>query len=210
MRRWIPVTMTALCLTASLAIPGGSAVAKSPHTVDPLTMTPALNPSFAPWTCFLAGSGITCQGQLDQTYANELFGLQCDGQDVYVTGGLHASTTRWHDLEGRALKTSLQTDQPGDRLTLSPTGDGVAAILSQHFHKHYVYVVPGDLSSRVLTETGAFLRLTQPGAGVLFEDTGTVTFAPEHDEEIVTVTHGNHQLYADPEGLDTAICDELT
>jgi hypothetical protein len=174
-------------------------------------MTPALNPGFAPWTCFLAGTGITCQGQIDETYVNELTDIpQCDGKNVYVTGETQASMTRWHDLDGRALKTSLQTDQPGDRLTLSPTGDGVAVFLSAHFHKHYVYLVPGDLSSRVLTETGAFLRLTQPGAGVLFEDTGTVTFAPEHDEEIVTVMHGNHQLYADPAGLDTAICDALT
>jgi hypothetical protein len=178
MRRWIPVTLTALCLTASLATTCGPAAAKSPHTVDPLTMSPALNPEFAPWTCFLAGSGITCQGQLDQAYTNELVDFQCDGANVYVTGEEHASTTRWHDLEGRALKTSLQTDIPADRLTLSPTGGGDAVILSAHFHKHYVYVVPGDLSSRVLTETGTLVRLTQPGTGVLFQDTGTVTFRP--------------------------------
>lgn len=208
--RWIPRILAAVCLTASLASPVGPAAAKSPHTVDPLTMTPPLNPGFAPWTCFLAGTGITCQGQIDETYANEPFGLQCDGADVYVTGETQASTTRWHDLDRRALKTSLQTDQPGDRLTLSPTGDGAAVFLSQHYHKHYVYVVPGDLSSRILTETGAFLRLTQPGGGVLFEDVGTTTFAPDRDEEIVTVMHGNHQLYADPAGLDAAICGALT
>jgi hypothetical protein len=211
MRKWIPRTVTVLCLTALLASPCRPAAAKSPHTVDPLTMTPALNPNFAPWTCFLAGSGITCQGQLDQTYADELTDIpQCDGKDVYVTGEEHASTTRWHDLDGRAVKTSLQTDIPGDRLTLSPTGDGDAVFLSAHFHKHYVYVVPGDLSSRVLTETGAMLRLTQPGTGVLFQDTGTVTFAPEHDEETVTVLHGKHELYAGTTDLDTAICDALT
>lgn len=33
---------------------------------------------------------------------------------------------RWHDLEGRALKTSIETNFPKDTLSLSPSGEGPA------------------------------------------------------------------------------------
>lgn len=210
MRKWIPATLTTLCLAAAFTQSAAPAYASSPHTVDPLTMTPALNPGFAPWTCFEAGTGITCQGQKDDSYTNEPIGLQCDGQDVYVTGEEHSRMTRWHDLDGFAVKTSLQTDIPADLLTLSPTGQGDQVVLSAHYHKHYVYPVPGELDSRVLTETGAILRLEATGQGMLFQDTGRVVFAPGHDEEIVTVMSGKHQLYDGTSDLDAAICGGLT
>ena len=107
-------------------------------------MTPTLNPDYAPWTCVVAGTGITCTGLQDLSYTNEAIGLQCNGQDVYVTGVQRSKFVRWHDLDGRALKTSIQTNFPSDRLTLLPTGDGPAVFLSGGWHKHYVYPVPGD------------------------------------------------------------------
>src|SRR3954453_12032730 len=97
--------MTAALATLVLALVAAPAVATSPHTVDPATMTPTLNPNYAPWTCILAGTGITCTGEEDLAYTNEAIGLQCDGRDVYATGVQRSKFVRWHDLDGRALKT---------------------------------------------------------------------------------------------------------
>jgi hypothetical protein len=192
-----------------LALAAAPAVARSPHTVDPATMTPTLNPEYAPWTCILAGTGITCTGVQDQTYTNEAIGLQCDGREVYVTGVQRSKTVRWHDLDGRALKTSIQTNFPSDLLTLSPTGRGPAVYLSGGWHKHFVYPVPGDLSRRVLTETGSALKLRVPGEGVTFRDSGTVTYVPDEEYETPSVMHGVHDRFSGAD-LDALICDGLT
>src|SRR3954467_9119720 len=142
----IALTLTALGLALASTPAAG---ATSPHTVDPDLMTPPLNPEFAPYTCIKAGTGITCVGQNDQSYANEATGIQCHGSEVYVTGTQRVRIERWHDLQGRALKTSLQTNFPADHLTLSPTGAGPADVLAGDWHKHYVYPIPGDLGARV-------------------------------------------------------------
>jgi len=198
------LTALGLALTSTPA-----AVATSPHTVDPDLMTPPLNPEFAPYTCVQAGTGITCTGEDDQSYANEPIGLQCDGHDVYVTGVQRARIVRWHDLEGRALKTSLQTNFPADHLTLSSTGEGPAAVLAGDWHKHYVYPVPGDLGSRVLTETGAMLRLHASGGGLLFQDTGLVTYVPGEENETPSEMHGVHDRFPGLD-LDALICKGLS
>lgn len=184
-----------------------AALATSPHTVDPDLMTPALNPEFAPYTCVQAGTGITCTGELVESYAGPTE-LQCVGQDVYVTGRQRVRIVRWHDLEGRALKTSLQTDFPTDRLTLSPSGDGPAVVLAGNWHKHYLYPVPGDEGSRVLTETGAMLRLRAPGGGLLFQDTGLVTYVPGEEYQTPSQIHGVHDRFPGLD-LDGLICEGL-
>jgi hypothetical protein len=201
--------MTAALATLVLALVAAPAVATSPHTVDPTTMTPTLNPDYAPWTCVVAGTGITCTGHQDLSYTNEAIGLQCGGQDVYVTGTQTSKFVRWHDLEGRALKTSIQTNFTSDHLTLSPIGEGAAVYLSGDWHKHYVYPVPGDLSQRVLTETGSAMKLRVPGEGVTFRDSGTVTYVPSQEYETPSVMHGVHDRFSDAD-LDALICDGLT
>jgi hypothetical protein len=196
-------------VTAALTLLAGPAMAQSPHTVDPATMTPTLNPDYVPWTCIVAGTGITCTGLQDLAYTNEAIGLQCSGKDVYVTGVQRSKFIRWHDLQGRALKTSIQTNFPADRLTLSPTGEGPAVFLSGDWHKHYVYPVPGDLAQRVLTETGSALKLRVPGEGVTFRDSGTVTYVPSQEYETPSVMHGVHDRFTGVD-LDALICDGLT
>ena len=199
-----------LLIAAILVIAGPVGTqAASPKQIDPATMTPPLNPGYAPWTCILAGTGITCTGLSDLAYTNEPTDLQCDGQVIYVTGTQTSKTVRWHDLEGRALKTSLQTNFSGDRLTFSPTGAGPAVFLSGDWHKHYVYPVPGDLAQRVLTETGSAMKLRVPGEGVTFRDSGMVTYVPSQEYEIPSLMHGVHDRYTGAD-LDALICDGLT
>ena len=169
-------------LAATALLPAAAAEAKPPHQVDPATLAPALNPDFAPWSCWEAGSGITCQGTAESSFANEPTGLQCDGQEVYITGGGTDRMTRWHTADGLATKTVIHADYPGDVFSLSPTGDGPSLTIYGHFNRHYVYAVPGDLASRTLTEVGAIYLAHAVGGGrLVLQDTGRVTFEPGAD-----------------------------
>jgi len=198
---------TALALVAAV----GPAAAGNPHQVDPALMVPTLNPDFAPWSCFEAGRGITCQGGYSASFEGEPAGLQCDGAEVYVSGSVRQRMTRWHTTSGLATKTIVHIDAPADRLTLSPTGDGPAVSGVGHFNRHYTYPVPGDRDSRVMTEVGAIYLLRGPDGGrLILHDTGTVTFAPGQDFEVVDRMSGRHDYYADPASLQTVVCDALT
>ncbi len=173
-------------------------------------MTPTLNPDHAPWTCVVAGTGITCHGDFAESHAEEPTDLTCEGRMVYVTGGQKSGFDRWHDLAGRAVETSIQTNLR-DHLTFSPTGQGAEVVLSGGWHKHYVYPVAGDLHQRILTETGADTMLRAPGAGggLLFQDSGKVTYAPDDEYADPVVSHGVHQLYDGSPPVEAAICDAL-
>ena len=83
MRRMIVV---ALGCAAVLLAPA-SALAGRSDSVDPAIMQPALNPDFAPWDCWRAGGGITCEGRLSDAWTNRQWGIvACDGRPVYSTG----------------------------------------------------------------------------------------------------------------------------
>jgi hypothetical protein len=198
----------ALALTATLSV-GVPANAKSPNVVDPATVTPALNPDFAPWDCFEAGRGITCQGQFRPVYENEPIGLQCEGQEVYISGSGREFMTRWHDAQGRATKTAVHLDYPADVFSLSPTGEGPSVTIRGHFNRHYDYLVPGDRTSRVMTEVGAIYLVNEPGKGTVLQDVGSVTFAPGEEFETITSQHGVHQVYDDPWVVGRVVCDAL-
>jgi hypothetical protein len=184
------------------------AQAASPHEVDPLTMTPALNPSFT-WTCFTAGAGITCQGTMDATYSHEQMDLECDGRPVYISGGGREFMTRWHTAEGLATKTIIHLDYPGDHLTLSPDGTGPEVVISGHWNRHYVYPTPGELSTRTLTEVGNVYTVTD-GTRRLFQSSGYLRWMPGDDFNAVDVVHGPHEVEADFAAFDAAICDAIS
>jgi hypothetical protein len=208
-RRARRAALGALALTAFL--PATVAGAEPPHQVDPALMVQTLNPSFAPWNCFEAGSGVTCQGSYAETYTGVPIGLECDGQEVYLSGTARERMTRWHTADGRATKTVVHLDYPADVFSLSPTGDGPSLTISGHFNRHYVYAVPGDLASRTLTEVGAIYLAHGPDGGrLVLQDTGRVTFEPGSDFEVVASSGGVHDAYSDPTAIDTAICDALT
>ena len=133
----------------------------------------------------------------------------CDDAEVHSTGREYSHMTRWHDLQGRALKTSLQTNMSED-FSLPSTGDNYAITSTWLFHKHYTYPIPGDASARVLTETGAVARLVAPGKGVVFQDTGSVTYVPGYEYEVPSEMHGTyHDRFGGP-AFEATICDALT
>ena len=204
-----PQLVLALVLGAAVAA-AAPAQAKSPHEVDPSTMTPTLNPQFAPWSCFEAGEGITCQGSYRPAYQNEPIGLECAGREVLITGSGREFMTRWHTADGRATKTQVHLDYPADRFSLSSDGTGPSVTVRGHFNRLYDYLVPGDRTSRVLTEVGAIYLVNVPGQGIVLHDTGPVTFEPGQDFEMIATMHGVHDVYEDPTAIDTLLCETLS
>jgi hypothetical protein len=200
------------CLALVVLVAAPAATSNSPRQVDPLTMTPALNPDFAPWSCWEAGTGITCQGEYNPTY-NENIGPLCGGtQDVWISGSGHERMTRWHTADGLATKTRVHLSYPADTFSLSETGDGPTFVISGQWNRHYEYPIPGDRASRVFTERG-LIYLGRANGQQVFHDSGTVTFAPDEEFETITVLHGLHDFYgAYPDqdlAIDSAICAAL-
>jgi hypothetical protein len=204
--------LTTLAAVATLAAavgatsPPTTALATSPHTIDPATLQPALNPDFAPWSCWEAGTGIVCQGQYDDAWTDDPIGLECNGQSVHSTGTRHEQMTRWHTSAGLATRTNVHL-----RIieTLSLDSDGSTARSDGNWNRLYSYPVPGDRDSRILTEVGAYWLLRAPGKGTTFVDAGVVDYAPGEEFEEIAGMSGRHDFFEDPAAIDQAICDAL-
>lgn len=185
------------------------AVAGQPQQVDPSTLQPALNPDFD-WSCYQAGSGITCKGSFEPTY-HEPIGLFCDGQEVWIQGSGREFMTRWHTADGLATKTVAHLDYPADVFSLAQDGTGPSVTIRGHFNRHYVYPDPGVRETRVLTEVGAIYLVNEQGRGITLHDTGRVTFAPGQDFEEIDTISGVHDVYSnDPTFIDDFLCEQLT
>lgn len=207
MRRIAWILAASSLLAAALS---GAVVAKSPHAVDPLSVTPPLNPDFT-WSCFEVGEGITCQGTFVNGPSSDLSGIVCDGQELTVMYQGFERMTRWHDAQGRATKTVVHLDYPGDRFTLSADGAGPAVTIAGHWNRHYTYGIPGDRSTRVLTERGAIYLVKGTDGRVILRDVGQVEFAPGADFDEITRSPGHHDLYDDGFArFEPTLCDELT
>lgn len=198
------IVLTALGLAVSFPT---TATASSPHEVDPLSLTPALNPAFT-WTCFEAGAGIVCRGERSDVYGPDPIGFDCDGQPVSVSGRGEQLMTRWHTADGLATRTMVNISYD-DRITLAADGSGPAVRSTQHWNRHYVYNVAGDPSSRILTETGRVLTVFAPDGGKIWQVTGYTEFAPGEDFETVVAQHGRDDFASGGDFVE-AVCDALT
>jgi hypothetical protein len=146
--------LTAILALALALAPAPAAMAAPPRTVDRSTLTPPLNPDFT-WTCFDTGAGPICQGTYDDAWQDEDIGWDCDGQPIYTSGSGVERMTRWHLPDGRATKTVVNL-RYRETLSLSTSGGGPVVHLRAAWNRHYDYLVPGDRSTRVLTEPGAW------------------------------------------------------
>lgn len=203
-RRLRAAVLTALMVLALTP----AAMAAPPRTVDPTTLTPPLNPNFT-WTCYDSGAGPICHGTYENAYDTEDFGMDCDGQPIYVSGSGVERMTRWHLPDGRATKTVVNL-RYRDTLSLSTSGEGPSVNVRGSWNRHYDYLVPGDRSTRVLTEPGAEWLATAPGHGIVFKDTGLIRWLPGAEYEEVDVVRGHRDLLTDPAGVQEAVCAILT
>ena len=105
-RRWFVLPVAAVTWLVIAA----SAVAGSPHTVDPSTMSPPLNPNFAPWTCTDTGSGSICRGFDAFDWADADLGLTCDGQPIFTTGAATIDAVRHGHAVGGATQSAFHSE----------------------------------------------------------------------------------------------------
>ena len=193
----------------ALVLPLSGIQAASPHTVDPDSLSPALNPHYAPYDCWEAGGGIICRGEVEDGYG---FGLMdwfdCDGQTIYASGHERQQITRWHDAEGNATTTILDTEFR-DVFSLDPTGAGPSLFVFARFTKHYDYLVPGVRDSRVMRTTGASFIARSSDGGVIARETGWIEFAPGLEDEVITDYRGPKDLLNDFDGFVERACEAL-
>jgi hypothetical protein len=80
---------------------------------------------------------------------------------------------------------------------------------TQRWVQHYTYGEPGEVSTRVLTETGKILMLHSSQGGKVFQFTGYSEFAPGEEFQTVVAEHGRNDF---ARGVDfvEAVCDALT
>ena len=197
-----------IALAATL-LPAGVVGAASPHVVDPDSLSPALNPHYAPYDCWEAGGSIICRGEVEDSYGPELMDwFDCGGQTLTVWGSERQHITRWHDADGNATKTTLDTEFR-DVFSLDPTGAGPSLFVFSRFTKHYDYLVPGVRDSRVMRTTGASFIARSSEGGVIARETGWIEFAPGLEDEVFTDYRGPKDLLEDFDGFVERTCEAL-
>lgn len=167
-----------------------AAAAGSPHTVDPSTAIPPLNPGFAPWSCTATGNGSICRGSEAFDWVDADLGLTCDGRAIFTTGSASTDSTRYGQADGRATRTSFHSEA-SEVWTLAPGSPGPTLHVRAHFNERFDYPVPGDVASRVYTLTGGYYEVTAPGHGLVWHDVGFSQVAPGPNGPIETL-HGPH------------------
>ena len=171
MKRTIIVAMGC----AAVLLAPASALAGRGDSVDPAIMQPALNPAFAPWECWRAGGGITCEGHLNNAWTNGEWGLVCDGRPVYTTGTEDRVLVRHGDENGLGL-WSRSTVQIRETLSLQPDGSGPTLSAGGSWEQHFEYGTPGDVSTRIERDTGLNIRVWGAGVGTVLQNVGVETF----------------------------------
>ena len=183
--------------------------AASPHVVDPDSVSPPLNPHYAPYDCWTVGGGSICQGEVEDSYGPFVMDwFDCGGATIYFTGQERQHITRWHDADGNATKTILDTEF-FDVFSLDPSMADPTVTLRSRFTKHYEYLVPGVRDSRVARQTGASFVVKSSDGGVLAHETGWIEFAPGLEDEVWTDYRGPKDLLEDFDGFVAEVCDAL-
>jgi hypothetical protein len=184
--------------------------AASPHVVDPDSVSPPLNPQYAPYDCWTVGGGSICQGGVEDSYGPFVMDwFDCGGATIYFTSRERQHITRWHDADGNATKTILNTEF-FDVFSLDPAISDPSVTLRSRFTKHYEYLVPGVRDSRVMRQTGASFVVKSSEGGVLAHETGWIEFAPGLEDEVWTDYRGPKDLLEDFDGFASDVCGALT
>jgi hypothetical protein len=200
MRRTIVVLLGCVAVLAAPA----SALAGRSESVDPALMQPALNPAYAPWECWTTGTGITCNGEFDESWVNQVWpDAECDGRLIYSTGGQHRTLTRHGDADGRAMWSKAHVEIK-DELSMQPDGSGPTMRAVGLFEESFAYSIPGDASTRTDRYTGLDVSITAPGYGLVLRDAGVKTF--DIDDNVL-LRHGPHPVVDDFDAAMQNVCD---
>ncbi len=193
----------------ALVVPLGGAQAASPHTVDPDSLSPALNPRFAPYDCWATGGGAICEGEIQGSYGPDpMDWFDCDGQTFYVSGRERQQITRWHDADGNATKTIVAIEF-NDVFSFDPGMADPSVSLHYRFTNHFDYLVPGDRDSRVLRQTGASIIVKSSEGGVIARETGWTEYEPGLENEVIADYRGQKDILEDFDGFVAGVCAAL-
>jgi hypothetical protein len=194
--------LLALVAAAILALAGLVATA-APAAAGPLINPDTLQPPPPPGAeCRLDGQWIICQTGLQFTPVNEpILDIPLPCGTLYWTGSDVRSGIRWYNADDRKLVQRFATRDVDSVVSLSPTGAGPTATLTQHFNWWTYYAVPGDESSASSVEHGSDLTISAPRYGVIVHLAGLIVW----DETY----HGTFRFPDDPE-VAAELCAALT
>jgi hypothetical protein len=186
-------------ILALAGLVGMAAPAAAGPLVDPDTLQPPPPPGAE---CQLDGQWIICQTGLSFTPVNEpILDIELPCGTMYWTGSDVRSGIRWYNADDRKLVKRFATRDTDSVVSLSPTGAGPTATLTQHANWWTYYAVPGDESSGSGPQHGNDLIISAPGYGVIVHIAGLVV----PDETF----HGTFRFPDDPE-VAAELCAALT
>jgi hypothetical protein len=195
LRALVAATILALAGLVGMAVPAAAG-----PLVDPDTLQPPAPPGNE---CRLDGRWIICQATVEFTPVNEpILDIELPCGTMYWTGTDARSGIRWYNAADRKLVKRFISWETDSVVSLSPTGAGPTATLTQHYNWWIYYAVPGDLSSGSLQERGNTLTISAPGYGVIVHIAGQ--FVPDDETFQGTV------LFPDDPEVAAELCAALT
>jgi hypothetical protein len=194
LRALVGATILALAGLVGMAVPAAAG-----PLVDPDTLQPPPPPGAE---CRLDGQWIICQTALEFTPVNEpILDIELPCGTMYWTGTDARSGIRWYNADDHKLVKRFVTRDTDSVVSLSPTGAGPTATLTQHSNWWTYYAVPGDESSGSGPQHGNDLIISAPGYGVIVHIAGLSV----PDETF----HGTFRFPEDPE-VAAELCAALT
>jgi hypothetical protein len=112
------------------------------------------------WSCRTAGDGVKCAGHKTTLEEGIDIGV-CDGGTLYVNGVGTRDQVRLYNADLLEVSRDVHLGAE-ERLGLSPDGDGLVLSARQTILQKITFLVPGDLGSRVRTESGLYLQVHAP------------------------------------------------
>jgi hypothetical protein len=181
LRALVGAGILALAGLVGMAVPAAAG-----PLVDPDTLQPPPPPGAA----------------LEFTPVNEpILDIELPCGTMYWTGTDVRSGIRWYNADDRKLVKRFVTRDTDSVVSLSPTGAGPTATLTQHSNWWTYYAVPGDESSGSGPARGNDLIISAPGYGVIVHIAGLSV----PDETF----HGTFRFPEDPE-VAAELCAALT
>ena len=158
---------------------------------DP-ALTPPLPPDATNARCVFTGHGALCS--FDRVLSDpgpNLF-FSCNGFDIMLSNDIDVQhVKRVYNRAGLLVEADRHNKETGV-LGNSKTGKGLA--LTGHFREDFVFATPGDTTAGIETVTGQLAKVTAPGRGIVFLDSGiTVSrFSPTGGVDLFQ--SGRHDL----------------
>jgi hypothetical protein len=180
--------MKLLRITSCLFVLVLSLVAFSFLAVHPAAaqgLTPARPPGA---TCNTTGQGTICQGSFTTGDENTDIGLSCGSFQILETATGDTRFTIFFNRAGDVTQAVFHTSFAG---TLSNSVTGASVHESGSGTTTDTFTTPGDFSTITSTLTGQVFKVILPGSGILVQDMGKVTFAPDGT---ITFEGGPHQV----------------